>query len=448
MHIARRTDSLAGPAIARLPERIKYGQRFSDKRRQLSKLSIDSSRSSDLQRRALWKAIEDASKSSYWSERLDLTAGADPYRVLDSVQVLGRNALTQHYGEMISRPSKEFEVMSTSGSGGRPAQFYLPRNRRPIEWAYVTNAWSVAGFVSRNWRVVFRGFPPQNETGVSVNYALREIQVTTMRASEETFREVAQQMLRLSAIFLHGYPSAVTIFARWLASERPELSATVRGVFPVSEKLEIERYVALASDLPHASIVPFYGLSEKSAFAVSTRPDLGEYSFEPLYGYVEILDREGRRVETGGVGRVVTTRLEFTGAPLLRYDTGDVARVVQQQDLDKGQRLVVAELSPRRSVAYLTSADGREVPTSPGIQAGSTLFKQRIAEYQLVQDAPGQVTFLYVANGGEIDRLDGAIQSELQSKLGTGFTVRAERVVVIPAGANGKKPLVVRRFDV
>lgn len=439
-------DPLIGPAAALLPDRLKYGSGYIRKRAELSISAGDPRVGIELQRERLSSALTEARRTEQWCQDIPEKFD-DPYEVIKDLPVLTRDVLCADYGKMISKPASELDLMSTSGSGGDPASFYLTKKRRPVEWAYVTHAWRSARYRNSDWRVVFRGFPPTAATGVAVQCALREVRVTAMRTSEDTYEHVAKEMASRQIKYLHGYPSAISLFVSWLAKNRPELAAAVEGVFPVSEKLDAERFDLVQKALPSARVISFYGLSEKSAFAFCDSPDVEGYVFEPCYGFVEILNDQGEPVEPGQIGRVVTTRLEFPGSSLLRYDTGDVARLVRDQSAEDGAWLRVVELSPRRSVSYLMASDGSEIATSPGIQAGSELFKGTIAEYQIVQSAPGRVCFLYRTNGMAPENFASEIRNELQSKLGIRFVVEASEVGEIPHKSNGKKPLVVRTFN-
>lgn len=438
-------DSLVGPVVGRLPASVKFGREYIEKRLELEKYEDNQQAAIDAQSRGLANALEAARRTPYWSKMIPANL-SDARGALGDLPILDRETLSRRYPEMTSIPMSKLDLMSTSGSGGEPVNFLLSRSRRSVEWAYVTHAWRRANYAHGAWRVVFRGYPPKNALGVGVQQALREVRVTAMRTSEETYNAVAQQMEEKNIRFVQGYPSAISVFASWLIANKPLLARTVTGVFPVSEKLEPERFASIQSGFPGAKVVGFYGLSEKSAFAVCEDPALSVYSFAPTYGFVEIVDHSGKLVDPGQVGRVVTTRLEYPGSSLVRYDTGDVARLINNQNAATGECLRVSEISPRRSVSYVVSKDGEEIATSPGIQAGSQLFQGNIAEYQIVQQRPGSVQFLYRTLMPLSADFNEALKKEIQGKLGDGFIVSASEVDEIPHGANGKKPLVVRKF--
>lgn len=439
-------DSIVGPLVSVFPASLKYGRQYTKKQSSLNKYVFDPRSAFADQTESLSNALENARRTTFWSKLLPASS-TDPHVALSMLPILDRRVLSERYQEMTSVKQSNLELMSTSGSGGEPVNFFLSRSRRSVEWAYVTHAWRQTGYSTSDWRVVFRGFPPLNDIGVGVQFALREVRVTAMRTSEETYTAVAKEMVDKNIRFIHGYPSAISLFASWLAEKDPILARSVQGVFPVSEKLDPERFTNIQTAFPLARVVAFYGLSEKSAFAVCEDPLRGIYSFSPTYGLVEILDAAGNRVKPGQVGRVVTTRLEYPGSSLLRYDTGDVARLLSDQDSSTGDLLRVSDISPRRSVSYVLSRNGEEVATSPGLQAGSELFQGKIAEYQILQKRPGNVEFIYRTIKPLSEDFNEVLTSELQEKLGSAFFVSAREVADIPYGRNGKKPLVVRDFS-
>ena len=78
---------------------------------------------------------------------------------------------------MCTRPPEELDTGSTGGSSGKPVKFYLDRNRSPIEYAFVHDAWSRAGFRAGDPRCVFRGVELSNADKTHMQYdpALAEL---------------------------------------------------------------------------------------------------------------------------------------------------------------------------------------------------------------------------------------------------------------------------------
>src|SRR5690606_4066449 len=112
---------------------------------------------------------------------------------------------------------------------------------------------------------------------VDISQSLREVRAPSTRTDEQTYLEVRRHMSAKNIRYIHGYPSAIAIFVRWLRQRDPRLADAVTAVFPVSEPLTPVHYHAISQSVPYAKILPFYGLSEKSAFGVSVDAEQQNY---------------------------------------------------------------------------------------------------------------------------------------------------------------------------
>ena len=72
--------------------------------------------------------------------------------------IISRDELSQHPERMIATKLSDVDLASTSGSSGKPVRFYLPKNRRSAEWAFMVKAWNQAcGYALGDWRALMRG---------------------------------------------------------------------------------------------------------------------------------------------------------------------------------------------------------------------------------------------------------------------------------------------------
>lgn len=258
---------------------------------------------------------------------------------------------------------------------------------------------------------------------------------------------MAAEIRRRQVRFIHGYPSAIEIFCRHLVSIDPELGSAMQGVFPVSEPLFDHQRRLFGSVFPNAAVVPFYGLSEKVAFAVEKDGFPGVYTFVPLYGVAELVDDAGIAITRAGhEGRVIGTGFVSTGMPFIRYDTGDRARLVERPSRENGWRLSVDGLAPRRRPDYLYSAGMSRivatdlVPESPVLLAG-------LAEWQFEQDAPGHCNFRYVLARDGCDRDARRVIDHLERRLSHAISFTPVSVERLPSTGNGKRQFIIHTFS-
>lgn len=139
---------------------------------------------------------------------------------------------------------------------------------------------------------------------------------------------------------------------RWIASSsetlQPADRRTLRGHFGVEP-------------------IDLYGLSEASYLAYRRRAGEPWTVLEPRV-HVEVLDDRRRPVGPGETGEVVVTTLAERTTPLVRYATGDLAKVAVP--LRGGGSALVLESLEGRSVDSIIDAGGRTVTYSAVATSG------------------------------------------------------------------------------
>src|SRR5690606_12444671 len=158
--------------------------------------------------------------------------------------------------------------------------------------------------------------------------------------------------------FIRGYPSALVTLACF-AARKGLINADIRGIMLHSEQVHAHYRELLMRAFPDAQLIAFYGMSEKCAFAVEDINEPCTYDFEPLYGFTELLDEDGRPITTPGQrGRIVSTGLPYHGMPFIRYDTGDEAEFVAAASAQNGWRLRFSGITPRFTNELVVTRSG------------------------------------------------------------------------------------------
>ncbi len=169
--------------------------------------------------------------------------------------------------------------------------------------------------------------------------------VNSACADELAFRVAC----KFSANTIMGLPSRVIQFARFLAREKLHLELD-KYIF-AGEPLPLHKREFLADTLGIKQFCGLYGSAEAGVW--SYQPDgLGgdSYLFPSELMHVEIFEPNG-----DGFGKVVTTNLVRTRHPVLRYDSGDIGRLVHS--IYKGKSVTVLELSGRCENSFMVGGD-------------------------------------------------------------------------------------------
>ena len=309
-------ELLAAPARL-LPAKMRYGPVYERTAREIHKARTAPSWAKSTVDERLAETLCTARKTPYYGKGqhydvLNRVAAGDvsPREALAQLPILRREDLSAHYRDMLAAPEKTVELSASSGTSGDPIFFLLDRDRGAREWAYVVDSWASTGYQLGQWRVFFRGLDlPQNRPYFVMN-STGEIVVRIQTLCPDTVREYWEMIAKRGIEYLHGYPSTLVYLARLLEDADFDTSwrYRIRGVLPVSEQYTPGQRDLLRRLFPNAKQAVFYGLSEKSVFA-SLDEDFVYHPY-PLYGHVELLHRDGKPVELGERGRIVTTTLE------------------------------------------------------------------------------------------------------------------------------------------
>ncbi|MDQ0620120.1 hypothetical protein [Arthrobacter globiformis] len=428
-----------------MPARVRLGADFSSTTALLEKRRQDPQWAAREQRRRLEYVVAKARTSPYYSGHSSYSdcASGDIYEALSGFPVLTREDLSEFRDQMLTVPRSKVDLVTTSGSSGKPAAFYLDKVRGASEWAYVCDAWRNAGYKVNDWRAVLRG---QNLGASGQRYLLsrstRELYLSPFDLSPASVEDYWRLILKRKIRYIHGYPSALAAVAEAALTTGTRLNRRlIKGIFPVSEPLTVEQQRTLAEAFPEAMVTPFYGLSERVAFAEFDQKSMN-YRFNSLYGFVEILNDNGVPVAPGEQGRVVATGLRLTGMPLLRYDTGDMATLEGYGDCGSP---IVSEIRGKRVQEHLYTLTGAPISTS-ALNVHSAAYASVFA-FRFVQTQMGFTEVLVVLKENASARDAEVFASELQKNCGDRIVFKSTVVNTLPNTINGKQKLVDLRIS-
>ncbi|MDP6476059.1 MAG: hypothetical protein QF894_14250 [Alphaproteobacteria bacterium] len=112
-----------------------------------------------------------------------------------------------------------------------------------------------------------------------------------------------------------------------LALQAHPAMTSMHALIAVSEPLTVGRRARIEKTFG-AKISIGYGLNEIGIVA-NWCPEAGRYHVHDENCIVEIIDQDGNPSKPGSVGRIIVTTLTNFAMPFIRYDTGDVAQVLE-----------------------------------------------------------------------------------------------------------------------
>jgi phenylacetate-CoA ligase len=142
----------------------------------------------------------------------------------------------------------------------------------------------------------------------------------------------------------------------------------------------------LMAEMPEMEIVNIYGSAEAGRMAAECRARRGLHVEDDAV-ILELLE-DGSPVECGRDGTVVVTCLDQFAMPLIRYEQGDICRMLPEP-CDCGWRTPVLDLPVGRCSDMLTLPDGIRV--SPDRIEVSLRHETELLQYRFVQERPDHI---------------------------------------------------------
>ena len=278
-----------------------------------------------------------AANSPYYRQRFsELGLDARDIRTLTDLPRLpltGKEDLARHAAKMIAVPDVDLvDLCLTSGTTG-PA-VALPQSRRDLERVAYNEetAFRMAG-VSADDRVLLAvALDRCFMAGLAYFLGLARIGALAIRAGTALLPALAELVLKQRPTAIVGVPTLLLRLAADLEAQGVDVAALgVRRMICIGEPvrgadLKLSRLGGKLAEAWGATVFGTYASTEMATAFTDCEYGIGGHLLPDLM-IVEIVDEDGLPLPPGEVGEVVATPLQVTGMPLLRFRTGDLARL-------------------------------------------------------------------------------------------------------------------------
>jgi phenylacetate-CoA ligase len=338
-------------------------------------------------------------------------------------------------------------VAATSGSSGRRS--IIPTEAD--EWAAViasyarANEWAgVRARLRHRTRMAVVSSTTAWHQSARVAASVRSPLVASERLDAAApVGEIVERLNAIAPEVLIGYASMIRVLAEEQLAGRLRISP--RAVNSASEVLTgaSRRLATQAWGVPPFDV---YAATETGGIAAECSHHVGMHLMEDLV-IPEVVDEDYRPVPDGQPGaRLLVTVLASRTLPLIRYELTDRVRLSTERcPCGRPFRLVAAIEGRTDDVLTLPAPGGGTVRVHP-VAFHQVLDLVDAAGWQVRQDAAG-LRVLLATPGPGVDpaRLETEVTAALRAAGAAAPPVRVQLVEIIPAGAAGKRPLVVAR---
>lgn len=342
---------------------------------------------------------------------------------LGKLPYLTKQIIQSNFGDLRARniPRGKVEMVSTSGSTGSPFSFLREKDLEEVQKAFIARA-----FNSHDSRLYFekttwlRSYVPKEKEPI-YRYEPHErmMFLSAYNLSSKTIRDYKRLIETYEGRTLVGYPSSLYILA--LLAEREGLQINGLDVTHVGSEALLDEWERKIEQVLGVPVKDHYGMAERVAlFHRCGNSNLYHENLE--YAVVEIVNQEG------DMGEVVGTSLWNYAMPLIRYKTGDYARVHRGNatcECGRGLPLSVSKFEGRTDDIIVTAGNHY----IPGVNFYTLLYKiPGIKMFKIIQHALAEVEVQVMASDAFTADREFVLFDGLRQRLGPEVRVEINRV--------------------
>ncbi len=370
------------------PIRVKYGKVFWKTYNFLKKSEWwDKKKFEDYQIAKLRELLNYAYKNIPYYQRIFNERRLKPKYIqniddLKSLPVLTKDIYKKKFKDLVAvnLDHKLVRRHHTSGTTGKPLQFYEHFWTIQMEHAFIYHLWSRVGFKPGDSLMRLRGTLLSDKL-IFYDAITNTLNFTPKFDGKRLVKYYLQKMAQFGGQFLHGYPSAIALFALTIKKYNFIVPFRLKAVFFASETI-YSWEKEIVEEVFNCRIFNHYGMAEKVVLAGACEK-ISNYHCLPQYGIVEI-DKDNNEI-------IGTGFLNYAN-PFVRYRTTDIVSSPVTDFCPQCGRahFPIFPSVEGRLEDFIITTDG--VPISPAVITFPFKDLKTIKDTQIVQKSPNHIT--------------------------------------------------------
>ena len=323
----------------------------------------------------------------------------------------------------------------TSGTTGTGLIFYTTQRSQQEQWAVWWRYRNWHGIPREEWSCFFgapkivplrQRTPPfwrENRIGKQLIFSNYHMDKAT---APSYLKKIKDSGLR----WIHGFPSSISLLASYacdLGIQVPMKWVTLSAENLLSHQTKMIESAFGVKPIQH------YG-QEEGVANISECP-LGKLHVDEDYSYVEFVQSDYGE----NIFHITGTNFTNPVFPLVRYDTGDLATLLEGDSCDCGRPGRVVHSLDGRMSDYVVTKTGKSIGLLDHV------FKDcvNVQKVQVRQDKPGFITFLLVKADAYGPKDEAVLRDQIHFVMGNEMDYEIQYVEDIPRTGTGKHRLVV-----
>ena len=350
---------------------------------------------------------------------------------------------------LMAVPEEEIvRIHSSSGTTGTPV--IIPYTAKDVDdWAEMfKRCYEFAGITAKDRIQITPGYGLWT-AGIGFQNGAEKLGAMVVPMGPGNTNKQIQMMMDMKSTVLTATSSYALLLAEEIekrgVKDRVHLKKGVIGSERWGKKIRDRISKELGIEL-----YDIYGLTEiyGPGIGISCKHDTGMHIWDD-YVYLEIIDpKTGKNVPDGEFGEIVLTTLVKEGAPLIRYRTHDISRIIPGE-CPCGSKFPRIDIISGRSDDMIKIKGVNVFPKQ--IEEVLECFPELSSEYQIrLSHLDGKDTMrIYVETNGSVNFLElaGNIAAAVKSKIGFTPLVKVVEIGILPRSEKKTKRVIDERYD-
>ena len=382
--------------------------------------------------------LDAANKVPYWHDKfvkhnMNIHSPQIEKELL-KLPIIDKSSVKSNFDSIVNNSKNlKIKTVATSGTTGSGMKFPETRQMEQKQWAVWWRFRKWHGIEPGTWCGWFGGriIASNNQTKPPywrTNYPMKQVMFNAYHLRKNTVMVYYDKINNSKITWLHGYPSQLA----WLAHLCVQSGVTK---FPYLEIISIgaenllDHQKNIIESTFNVPIIQHYGLAEGVSNISQGKDDL--LTADQDFAYTEFIPLDS---SDPSICRIVGTNYNNIAFPLIRYDTGDIAKI----EWGNGSNYKIISIDGRKE-DYIVLNDGTRLGRLDHI------FKKlnHIQKAQIYQQKDKKI-IMYIVKGKDYDRVNQEknLKSQIELYFGKKENVQIKYVDEIENAASGKFRLV------
>jgi phenylacetate-CoA ligase len=253
---------------------------------------------------------------------------------LEKLPILTKTIIRNNWEDFkpVNLNHMKYYTNSTGGTSGTPFKYRLLKKDRFFSGAMLYRGWGYAGYELGDKMAFLAGSSldvgPKPFFIKKVHEISRNIRkMSSFDMSRNDMKQYADTINSFKPLFLRGYASSINFFANFLNENNIAVSSP-QAIYTTAEKL-LPHMRKNIENVFSCEVYDGYGLNDGGISAYEC-PEHNGLHIDTERSIMEIVDESGSQIEDG-VGKILATSLHNFAMPFIRYDTGDMGHIIDDE---------------------------------------------------------------------------------------------------------------------